>query len=46
LQDPSFSTDGSGDLVQFSNTRDRRISPVLLQIQPDGAGSYKFVYLP
>jgi branched-chain amino acid transport system substrate-binding protein len=46
LQDPSFSTAGSGEPVQFSNLRDRRLTPVLLQIQPDDSGRYKFVYLP
>jgi branched-chain amino acid transport system substrate-binding protein len=45
LQDPSFSTTGSGDRVEFSNGRDRRLQPVLMQVQPDGSG-YKFVYLP
>lgn len=46
LQDPSFSTPGAGDPVQFSNTRDRRLTPVLVQIQPNGPDDYKFVSLP
>ncbi|MFM7424061.1 MAG: ABC transporter substrate-binding protein [Elainella sp.] len=48
LQDPGFSTTGSGDPVEFSNTRDRRLQPVLMQVQPDSSSGsgYKFVYLP
>jgi branched-chain amino acid transport system substrate-binding protein len=46
LADPGFSTPGSGDLVRFLSTRDRRLIPVLVQVQSDGSGGYRFVYLP
>lgn len=45
LQNPEFSTSGSGDAVRFLDTRDRRLIPDLLQIKPDGSGGYRFVSL-
>jgi branched-chain amino acid transport system substrate-binding protein len=42
----SFSTSGSGDPVRFLNTRDRQLTPILIQIQSNHAGSYRFVYPP
>jgi branched-chain amino acid transport system substrate-binding protein len=42
LQDASFSTTGSVDAVRFLPTRDRRLTPILVQAQSDGAGGYRF----
>jgi branched-chain amino acid transport system substrate-binding protein len=45
LQNPNFSTPGSGDLVRFLDTHDRRLKPILVQVQPNGVGGYRFVSL-
>jgi branched-chain amino acid transport system substrate-binding protein len=41
-----FSISGSGDPVRFLDTRDRQLTPILIQIQSNHAGSYRFVYPP
>jgi branched-chain amino acid transport system substrate-binding protein len=43
LQNRDFSTSGSGDLVRFLDTRDRRLTPVLVQVKSDRPGNYHFV---
>jgi branched-chain amino acid transport system substrate-binding protein len=45
LQNPTFSTAGSGESVRFLPTRDRRLTPVLLQVKQDESGGYRFVSL-
>ncbi|MBF2050090.1 MAG: amino acid ABC transporter substrate-binding protein [Elainella sp. C42_A2020_010] len=42
LQNPDFSTSGAGDSVRFLDTRDRRLTPVLIQVQSNGSGEYRF----
>jgi len=43
LQKPDFSTSGSGDEVRFLDTRDRRLTPILIQVEPDGSSGYRFI---
>ncbi len=45
LQNPAFSTAGSGELIRFLDTRDRRLTSVLIQVRSDGSGGYHFVSL-
>jgi branched-chain amino acid transport system substrate-binding protein len=45
LQRSDFSTPGSGGVVRFLDTRDRRLTPVLIQIKPDNVGGYRFAAL-
>ncbi|WP_416669792.1 ABC transporter substrate-binding protein [Egbenema bharatensis] len=42
LQSPHFLAAGSGDSVRFLDTRDRRLTPVLIQIESDRPGEYRF----
>ncbi|NJO48429.1 MAG: ABC transporter substrate-binding protein [Leptolyngbyaceae cyanobacterium RM2_2_4] len=46
LQNREFSTLGSGDLIRFLDTRDRRSTPVLVQVQSNRSGEYRFVSIP
>lgn len=46
LHNPDFSTAGAGDLVRFLDTRDRRLTPALIQVTPDGIGQYRFTVIP
>lgn len=43
LRNPNFLTAGSGDSVRFLDTRDRRLTPVLVQVQSDRPGNYRFI---
>ncbi len=42
LQNPAFSTSGSGDLVRFLDTRDRHLTTVLIQVGLDRSEEYQF----
>jgi branched-chain amino acid transport system substrate-binding protein len=46
LASDNFSAPGSGEPVRFLGTRDRRLTPVLVQVQSNSSGGYRFVYLP
>jgi len=43
LHNPNFLTAGSGDVVRFLDTRDRRLTPVLVQVQSNRPGNYRFI---
>jgi len=47
LAAPDFATAGAEEeMVRFLDTGDRRLTPVLVQVQPDGANRYRFRHLP
>jgi len=47
LAAPDFATAGAEEeMVRFLDTGDRRLTPVLVQVQPDGANRYRFQHLP
>ncbi len=47
LTAPDFAATSAGQgAVRFLDTGDRRLTPVLVQVQPDGANRYRFRHLP